>query len=278
VAGFVQENATWLVPLAAAIAAVVVAVKAWIIAQEILNVVMSLNPIGLVIIAIAALIAIIVVLVKNWDTVAKAAGVAWDFIKDKAAAAFNWIKANWPLIVAILTGPFGIAVALIVRNWDTITSALSGALSAMRGLWDGFVSFVYSIPGRIVAAFASVTGQLVSVGADWMHALARGIENAAGAVLEKAKSIASKAIGCSTPSDRRKRKPSTGRAVMADCPGISRWARTARRWRGGRGPSRAPPPGGTPRWQLHAQHLPRTADAADIAYGFRRLELMAGTR
>lgn len=199
---FIQDNASWLVPLAAAVLAVVAAYKAYVLIQEaaraatviwtaaqwLLNAALAANPIGLVIIAIAALIAIIVVLVMNWDTV-----------KAAAAATWNWIADHWPLLLGILLGPIAGAVMIIVTHWDTIKSALGSAIDAMRGLWDGLVDFVRSIPARIIAVFTAMTGEMFSVGRDWMDAIARGIASMAGAVLDKAKGIAKSALDLLNP-------------------------------------------------------------------------------
>jgi hypothetical protein len=121
------------------------------------------SPIGLVLLAIVALIAVVVLLVKHWDTVKAAAGAAWDFIKDKASQAFNWIKTNWPLILAILTGPIGLAVLAIVRHWDTIKQKGGQAFDWIKGKatsakdwivgkFNAVVNFVKGVPGRITAA------------------------------------------------------------------------------------------------------------------------------
>jgi len=241
IAGFVEQNATWLVPLAGAVLAVVAAVKAWTVVQTIINVLMTANPIGIIIVAIGALIAIIVLLVTHWDEVAAVASAAWDVIVGAAQAAFGWIRDHWPLILGILLGPIAGAVALIVTHWDTIKSALGSAISAMRGLWDAFVGFVTGIPGRILAALAAVggyivdafrsgidriqglletvvswfrelpgrivsalaglAGQLYNVGVDWMESLLRGITSMGGRIIDKAKSIASDAISFLNPFD-----------------------------------------------------------------------------
>jgi len=71
------------------------AIKVASIAQAAFNLVMSLNPIGIVIIALAALGIGIYALVKNWDTVTGAIKKAWDWlnkwnktdVKTKAIAA-----------------------------------------------------------------------------------------------------------------------------------------------------------------------------------------------
>lgn len=45
-------------------------------------------------------------------------------------ATWGWIKKNWPLLLAILLGPFAIAALLIVRNFDKIKAAASGVAHA----------------------------------------------------------------------------------------------------------------------------------------------------
>lgn len=55
-------------------------------------------------------------------------------------ATFGWVKGHWPLLLAIFTGPIGLAVLFIVRKWDGIVGffrKLPGRLaSAGRGMWD----------------------------------------------------------------------------------------------------------------------------------------------
>lgn len=44
-------------------------------------------------------------------------------IPNAAQSLFDWLSENWPLILAILTGPLGLAVLAITENWDTIKEA-----------------------------------------------------------------------------------------------------------------------------------------------------------
>ena len=117
IAGFIQDNITWLKPLAVAIGVAVAIQWAW-------NAAMAANPLTLIVIGIAALIAAIILLVKNWDKV-KAAFV-W---------LFNWLKSNWPLLLAILTGPIGLAILWIVKNWDKVKSALAAVWNWIASAW-----------------------------------------------------------------------------------------------------------------------------------------------
>ncbi len=94
IAKFVQQNATWLVPLVAAIGALVVGIKAWSVAQGIINVLMDANPIGAIVLGIAALIAIIVLLVTHWDDVKQAAVDAFHWILDAVQTVWEWIQAE----------------------------------------------------------------------------------------------------------------------------------------------------------------------------------------
>ena len=113
--------------------------------QIALNTAMLANPIGLVIIAIAAIIAIGVLLWKNWDTVTEYAGKLWDAIKK----AFNWIKENWPLLLAILTGPIGLAILAITKNFDKIKDKASDIVDGIKDIFNG-------LPGKMAEIGKSI--------------------------------------------------------------------------------------------------------------------------
>ena len=105
---------------AAAQAIAKAATVAWTAVQWLLNAALSANPIGLVVIAIAALVVGLVIAYKKSETFRKIVDAAFNAVWDIAKKLFSWFKANWPLLLAILTGPIGIAVLAIVRHWDTI--------------------------------------------------------------------------------------------------------------------------------------------------------------
>ena len=93
---------------------------------------------------------------------------------------WNWIKDNWPLLLAILTGPIGIAVLLITKNWDTIKDVLGTAIDFMVGLWNGFVSFVTGLPTRIWNAIQQVGQVIVNVFSWGINQLSGLIDGAVG--------------------------------------------------------------------------------------------------
>lgn len=104
---------------------------------------------GLIVAAVIAVIAIGILLYKNWDTI-------WAGIQTVIGAVWNWIKANWPLLLAILTGPIGLAVLAIVIHWDTIKAAFAAAWEFIKGVWSAAGAFFAGVWAAIMAAFATV--------------------------------------------------------------------------------------------------------------------------
>ena len=119
----------WIAVQAAAKAATV----AWTAVQWLLNAALTANPIGIVIVAIGALVAALIVAYKTSDTFRRIVDAAFETVVKAAKAAFNWVKANWPLLLGILAGPFGLAVVLIIKHWDKISGAAKSAVSAISG-------------------------------------------------------------------------------------------------------------------------------------------------
>lgn len=76
----------------------------------------------------------------------------FDTIKNVISGVFDWVKGNWPLLLAILTGPFGLAVLAITRNWDTIKAGAAAAVNWVKDRFNDVVSFITGLPGRISAA------------------------------------------------------------------------------------------------------------------------------
>lgn len=60
---------------------------------------------------------------------------------DAVNAVVNWVKGHWPLLLSILTGPFGAAVIYIVRHFNQVVDFVKGLpgriANAASGMWDG---------------------------------------------------------------------------------------------------------------------------------------------
>ena len=176
---------------------------AWTAVQWLLNVALSANPIGIVILAIGGLIAAGVLLWKNWDKVVAAVKWLWQKIKEAFAkikqlvlAAWNAIKAgatqvwnkikstfdsvygkvqaifkkvvgvirrHWKLIVSILFPSIGLAL-LIYRNWSKI-------IGKVKEIWDAVISGVTGFFSDILAKFVEIGKGVVDAVAGWGTAL-----------------------------------------------------------------------------------------------------------
>lgn len=138
-----------LLPLGGIILGIVVAMKVWSAVQAVFNVIMAANPIVLVVLAIVALVAAIVLAYNkvDWfrafvDSAFQAIVGAFNWLKDAAAAVFDWVSANWPLLLAILLGPFGIALTFIIKNFDTIMDVIKGVIAWVANNWPTLLAIL----------------------------------------------------------------------------------------------------------------------------------------
>ena len=126
-AAFVKNKAATLAA-AAAQKIVTAATTAWKAAQVVLNVVLSANPIGLVIMAIGALVSAVVYAYNNCESFRKIVDKVWEAIKplataimDGLAKAFEWLvekcKEAWEWLKNILSlGDKKVSVAVDVSK------------------------------------------------------------------------------------------------------------------------------------------------------------------
>jgi hypothetical protein len=117
---------------------------------------MALNPIFLIVVAIAAIIAILVVLQKEFgifDGVIRVVGNAFGAVWQAIKTVFDWVKNNWPLLLAVLTGPFGLAILGVVTFKDKIMDMFKLIYNSIKGTM-GFIADVISAPFK--AAFKAV--------------------------------------------------------------------------------------------------------------------------
>jgi len=136
-----------------------IATGAMTAAQWALNVAMDANPVGIVILGIAALAAALVVAWKRSETFRNIVTGVFTTIASTIRNVVGWVRSNWPLLLGILTGPIGIAVAVIVKNFDRISST------------------VRAIPGKIRSVFSGAGSLLVNAGRSVVQGFIRGIES-----------------------------------------------------------------------------------------------------
>lgn len=108
------------------------------------------NPITWIVIGVLALVAAIILIATKTTWFQQLWTVSWNWIKNAVSAVWDWIKANWPLLLAIITGPIGLAVGWVISHWDTLKQ---GTITA----WNAVVGFIKAIPGKIAQFFLNWT-------------------------------------------------------------------------------------------------------------------------
>lgn len=180
-----------------------VATKAMSIAQGALNLVMNLNPIGLIIIGITALIATIVLLWNKcewfrnlvkvffeankimFQVLCEALKVAWEGFKTAFKAVCDWLKPYIEVIWNAIKTAFEIVVnalkiawegfktawttvtQAISTTWNTITSAIGTVwntiCTALSTAWNAFKSGFDTVTNSISSVWTTITGKITSV-------------------------------------------------------------------------------------------------------------------
>ena len=141
-----------------------VATNAQTAAQWLLNVAMEANPVLLIVLALVLLVAGIIEAYQHIaifrtaiDDVGKVCAAVFATIVGAASAAFGWLQQNWPLVLAILAGPFGLAILEIQRHWSDIEGflrSLPGKVSsAVAGMWDGIAGGFKAVLNEVIGAW-----------------------------------------------------------------------------------------------------------------------------
>lgn len=167
---------TW----AAVSVAATVATRAWTVAQTLMNVTLLGCPLILIVAGIVALVAVIVLIATKTNWFQRIWSAAWGAIKAAPVKVFNWVKSNWPLLLAILTGPIGLAVLAIVKNFNKI------------------VSTAKALPGKVISAIGNLGSMLYQHGLDFIQGFINGIVDKAksipGAIKDKVVGVAKSAL------------------------------------------------------------------------------------
>ena len=109
-------------------------------------------------VVIIAIIAALVALQVKFDIFGKAIDgikIGFDAVWGAIKFVFNWAKDNWPLLLAIITGPFGMAIAFVIKFKDDIMGVFSLIYNGIKSTM-GFVAGVITAPFK--AAFKAVAG------------------------------------------------------------------------------------------------------------------------
>ncbi|MEU4777463.1 phage tail tape measure protein [Micromonospora sp. NPDC023633] len=147
--GIIGPLVTGLGALALIVGVILGIYKTWIILQTALNIVMMLNPIGLIVIAVLGLILVFVGLwmkfegfrnfwKETWEVIKTAALAVWDFL---VAAAKKW----WETFSGFWTG----VGRFFKKLWNGIVDGVKAAWEWIGNTFDKVVKFVSGLPKKI---------------------------------------------------------------------------------------------------------------------------------
>ena len=201
---FFVNNWGWIAPVISGIVGAIVAFKvavfaintvmnAWAIAQGIctaaqwaLNVAMTANPVGIIIVAIGALIAIGVALWMNWDSVCawckQAFQAVGDFFVSVGTSIGSFFVGLWTGIKDTAVGVWNGITGFLSGAWNTISSAavsvFTGIGNAIKNVWNGIVGTIKGAINSIISAINSMIRGAVS----GVNGLIKGINSVTDAV------------------------------------------------------------------------------------------------
>lgn len=194
-AGWVQQNASWLVPLGVAIGAVAgailainVALAAYraiqtavqavttlvTVAQNGLNAAMAANPIGIIIGLVAALVAGFMYLWNTNEGFRNAFITGWEQIKSFFSGVWNAIKSVFDTVMSAIMSATTNVINSFRTGWQQISTFFST-------IWRGMQNVVNGVIGGIRNVVSSVTGFFQSA---WNNAV-----NAVNAVVRTLQSV-----------------------------------------------------------------------------------------
>lgn len=140
------------------------ATKIWSAVQLAFNVIMSANPITLVVIALVALGAAVYLAYTRFAFFRNAVNAVFGFLRTAVVSTINFVRDHWRLIISILFGPLGIAVALVTRYWNQIRNvtvgAVTGAVNFVRSHWRLIISILLGPLGLAIALVTKYWGTI----------------------------------------------------------------------------------------------------------------------
>lgn len=201
---FFVNNWSLIAPVIAGIAGAILVYKgavmainlvqnAWAICQGVctaaqwaLNIALSANPIGIIIVAIGALIAIGVAMWMNWDSICawckQAFQAVGDFFVSVGTSIGSFFSGLWTGIKDTAVGIWNSITGFLSGAWNTISSAavsvFTGIGNAIKNVWNGIVGAIKGAINSIISAINSMIRGAVS----GVNGLINGINSVTGAV------------------------------------------------------------------------------------------------
>ena len=163
------------------------ATKAATAAQWLLNVAMSANPIGLIIIAIVALIAIFVVLWKKCDWFRNFWIGLWNGIKKVFSTVVDWIKENWVAMLLFLVNPLAGVFKYCYDHFEGfrnfVNNVVNSVKKAFTGAWEHIKNTFSKIGSFFSGIWSSIKGTFTKLGTSIGNAISGAVKSGINGII-----------------------------------------------------------------------------------------------
>lgn len=171
-------------------------------AQWALNAALSANPVALIVIGLIALVAVIILAYKKSDTFRAIVNAAFSSIAKTVSFVVDFIRDHWKLLLVILGGPIGLAVALIASHFDKVKAAALAVIGWVQDHWPAIravlVEAFTEARNKITDVIDTIKGAIstaksvISTAMDGVRSAVQTVVDAFQAVLEKIQAVIDK--------------------------------------------------------------------------------------
>jgi phage-related protein len=153
------------------------------LAQTVLNVVMSANPIGLIILAITALVAAFMVLWNKCEGFREFWIGLWDGIKKVVGTVVEWVKQNWQAMLLFLVNPLAGIFKYCYDNFEGFRKTVDNVITKVKNTFLGLIDTLKQLPNKVV-----------SIGKDLVSGLWKGVQDKFAWLKEKLSGFATSVL------------------------------------------------------------------------------------
>ena len=166
-----------------------------------INLVLSLNPIGLVVIGLALLAGALVLAYNNSETFRNIVNGTWEVLKGAVSATITFVVDTFNTFVTYMAGLPARITALATGIGTGIVDGIVGGINSFTAKVRGTVEdLANSLPGwvKTILGIASPSTVFAEIGMDIVDGLAQGIDESTG-IAETAMMDLAAAIGATVP-------------------------------------------------------------------------------
>lgn len=130
--------------------------KAWTVVQWALNVAMTANPIGIIIVAIAALVGALIWFFTQTELGQQIWSGFVSWMQSVIGGFMGWWNSVWGAISSFFSSVWNSLVAFVSAAWNAVVSWVTGAVNGFLAWWNGVWSGLQAFFGRVWSGIVSV--------------------------------------------------------------------------------------------------------------------------